>query len=691
MKYISRYLSLGLLLSQAFWSETKTDVYSESSSSNNKNYIPTWTPLSVGQNLWTQKHKLLFPIQEKENKIAFVTDLSLTYRSMYTRNSSEIAENIFGEETLLFQGSDISQRKGLIAEYFCMGPDTNISSKFSPKIENNVFDFQLEISGEQWWAQINIPVMWTKYTLTKNGSIPCNNEKVGILPLDGATIEFAQTTFPSVIDNGLVTATAGTSTTQAQTITLNNKQLGPTINSPISGARNDAGDITANLYYSSIPFSTNSGNSFVSLCEQIGQNIVGGTILPVPQELGQNAAGAAGYIMMGLYGSVSATDGNEIPLEKNTPTLNIKASSQRVPSAKTLQEALQGYVPLNTQITRTNNLFNFDNSGKWGLADILFWAGYDFYKSDEKHLGAYIKFVLPTGTVVDETFIEYTFNNFIGNGNHFELGAGCSAHSNLWVSDESVVSINANAYISHVFDTCQIRSFDLPHLPLSRYALLYQIDEIGNKKTIGNVQPLGDINIIDGKVSATVHGEMILDLIWATENIEAGVGYSYKGQSAEKIVNLFSSQKKQYAYVGKAPQQNIGVGVSSLDTSSARIEDKAGLTVLPAGSTVNPVTATTTTSPFWFGEKTNLVSFVGENNPIYKYGENTPIERGLIELPQTAKEIMPTQYLNLFFAHVDYTWRDCTWEPEIGIIGSVSFGKQTAAYLELGGRAGFAF
>ncbi len=52
---------------------------------------------------------------------------------------------------------------------------------------------------------------------------------------------------------------------------------------------------------------------------------------------------------------------------------------------------------------------------------------------------------------------------------------------------------------------------------------------------------------------------------------------------------------------------------------------------------------------------------------------------------------MSTQYLNLFFAHVDYMLRDCTWEPEIGIIRSVSFEKQTAAYLELGGRAGFAF
>jgi hypothetical protein len=143
--------------------------------------------------------------------------------------------------------------------------------------------------------------------------------------------------------------------------------------------------------------------------------------------------------------------------------------------------------------------------------------------------------------------------------------------------------------------------------------------------------------------------------------------------------------------VGKAPQQNIGVGVSSSDETLATIGDTAGLVISPPGSTVNPVTAITTTSPFWLGEKTNLVSFVGEKNPIHEYGKNTPTEEGIIQMPQTAKEIMPTQQLNLFFAHVDYTWRDCSWEPEVGIIGSVSFGKQTAAYLELGGRAGFAF
>lgn len=106
----------------------------------------------------------------------------------------------------------------------------------------------------------------------------------------------------------------------------------------------------------------------------------------------------------------------------------------------------------------------------------MFFSGQGMtFKSDEKHLGVYLKFVLPTGTVADETFIEHTFNNFIGNGNHFELGVGCSAHTNLWASDESVIAIHGNAYITHVFNTCQIRSFDLPGLPLSRYALLYQI------------------------------------------------------------------------------------------------------------------------------------------------------------------------------------------------------------------------
>ncbi len=691
MKYISRYLSLGLLLSHICCEETKTSFYSTSSFKEKKNPVPVWTPLSVGQNLWTQRHELLFPVQEKEDEIALVTDFNLTYRSMHTRNSSEIAENILGKDTLFFQGRNIADRKGLIAEYFCMGPDTNISNKFSPRIQNNVFDFQLEISGEQWWAQINIPVVWTKYTITQNGNISCNNHEIGILPLDGATLEFSQTIAPSVIDNGLSTAKAGTTNTEAQIITFNNKELGLIINSPISGAKNDTGNITPNLYYSSIPFSTESGNSFVSLCERTGQNIVGGTVVPTPHELGKTATPAAGYIMMGVYGSVSATDANGIPLEKNTPTLDIKASSKTVPSAKTLEEALQGYVPLNAQITRTNNLFNFDNAGKWGLADVLFWTGYDFYKSDERHLGTYIKFVLPTGTIVDETFITHTFNNFIGNGNHFELGVGCSAHTNLWASDESVIAIHGNAYISHVFNTCQIRSFDLPGLPLSRYALLYQIDEIDHKKTVGEIQALGDVHIIDGIVNAAAHGELVLDLIWATENVEAGVGYSYKGQTAEKIANSCSFEKKQYAYVGKAPQQNIGVGVSSSDETLATIGDTAGLVISPPGSTVNPVTAITTTSPFWLGEKTNLVSFVGEKNPIHEYGKNTPTEEGIIQMPQTAKEIMPTQQLNLFFAHVDYTWRDCSWEPEVGIIGSVSFGKQTAAYLELGGRAGFAF
>ena len=90
-------------------------------------------PSSVGQNLWTQRHELLFQYKKKKTEIALVTDFNLTYRSMHTRNSSEIAENILEKRYSFFQRKQHCRQKRTYCRVFCMGPDTNISNKFSPK------------------------------------------------------------------------------------------------------------------------------------------------------------------------------------------------------------------------------------------------------------------------------------------------------------------------------------------------------------------------------------------------------------------------------------------------------------------------------------------------------------------------------------------------------------------------------
>lgn len=658
MRNITKYLSLGLLLSGAFL------VNSKGSSCNTDcgpQVVTTWTPMSVGQNLWTQRHNLLFP--DADSECCWVADLSATYRYMRTRNASQMAKDLFGCDTLTFQGADFNQNgKALIAEYFGMGPDTNVSNKFCPRIQNNVIDFQLQLSGEKIWAQINLPVVWTKYSITPGCSAPTGSGQVGTQPLDGATLELTQIS-PATNAQGT-----------PNTISVNGTQLGSIIQS-------------SGTWITSAPFWNDAGTSFGGTCEAAGQNVTTDTTGAAPTLTPASAMPAAGYMMMGTYGAVSATDGNGNAIEAMTPQMNMTITSETIPSANNLASALSGYVPAGVNMTRTNNLFNFNPCGKWGLADIPLWLGYDFCKSDANHLGAYLKFVIPTGTQVDECFVQNVFNNFIGNGRHFEFGIGLSAHTNFWVCDESSFGLYGDAYITHVFGATQTRTFDLPGLPMSRYALVYNVTGAEGALAAGKIQALGDVNVIDTTVTAAAHGEVVLDLIWACKNFEAGIGYSYKGQSAEKgDCSPCSSEGSaaNYAYVGKAPQQYFGVGVSSATESSAAVQN----------TTVN-ATAATTTAPFWLDTPTGLVSSVAQGeNPAMVYGENAAIADALIQLPNTegnCSGFMPAQNLNLIFGHLDYVWRDCAWQPEVGILGSIGFGKHTAAYWDIGGRIGFAF
>jgi hypothetical protein len=370
-----------------------------------------------------------------------------------------------------------------------------------------------------------------------------------------------------------------------------------------------------------------------------------------------------------------------------TPQMNMTISSETVPSAVSLSSALSGYTPENANITRTNNLFNFNPCGQWGLADIPLWIGYDFCKSDANHLGAYLKFTIPTGTQVDQCFVEQVFNNFIGNGRHFEFGIGLSGHTNFWVCDESSLGIYGDIYITHMFGTTQTRTFDLPGLPMSRYALVYNVVGAEGSIAAGKIQALGDVNVIDTTVSCATHGELVVDLIWACKNAEVGIGYSYKGQSRQHgdCSPCSEGAPGNYAYVGQAPQQYFGVGTTTAVESTALVQNTG----------TSPITAATTTAPFWLDEPTGLVSAVSKgDNPVMVYGENTPIADALISLPNTegnCSGFMPAQNLNLIFAHIDYVWRDCAWQPEVGLLGSIGFGKHTAAYWDVGGRIGFAF
>jgi len=661
MKYITKYLSLGLLLSTAgiLGSCCPTTPTAGGSCAPIRT---TWVPITVGQNLYTQYHKLLFPegFEEYEayddcSACSWATDFSLTYRYIQSRNPAQIANALWGGGNLLFQGNDVQTRdnNALVAEYFGMGPDTNGPINLCPRLRNQVIDFQLAISGAKFWAQINLPVTYAKWMVTPSCGAPAM-VGYGTANLDGATVEL---NYPNT--GGMTVA-------------------GSTL--PIGTPFFDGGNAAT------------ATNSFVGALNNASLTNVGSDVSYLQSmsvSINGNAAADAnlGLVDMGLYGTFDAGGATEA-----AGVTSATFSTADVFAAPDAATALGGYTFGMVQ-QRNNNLFNFNPCGKWGLADIPVMLGYDFCKSDASHLGAYLKFVIPTGTKIDQCLIQYVLNPVIGNGRHFEFGVGLTGHANLWVCDTSSLGIYGDGYIDYMFGACQTRTFDLAGQPMSRYSLVYPLtgDQASGYSLVPNtMNAVGDINLYQGNVTAT-RGEFMLDLIWACRSWEVGLGYAFSGQTAEKInCNSCSttSDATAYALVGNTLQQTFGVGrTSTLNLTDATFSN---------GAYTNP---NLPASNFFYIGPTGMASAVDAGqNSAYSYGNPDVLldEAAFLvsNLQGNCSGLMSGQVLNRIFGHIDYVWRDCAWQPEVGIVGSIGFvpsGKPTANYWDLGARMGFAF
>jgi hypothetical protein len=670
MKYIKQYLSIALLLSQgvALPSSCATPAGA---------CVPTHTsfvPMTVGQNLYTQYHKLMFPEgagadyemdMNEDGCCSYATAFDVTYRFMQTRNGSQIASSLWGCNQLVFQGAekgDARANNALVAEYFGMGSDTDATMSLCPRLRNQVLDFQLAISGEKAWAQINIPVVWSKWMVNKSCGAP--SVALGENPLDGAELSLtyvpnADTTKIGAINvnNGAVSVTNGTGLTvlfdgQGQTGTTKTNSLMAGITS--LELTNVASE-TADLSLENITVSSNGAAA---------------------------ASALVGSFSMGAgYGEFDAGG-----LAEDSGSYQATFTVADVPAVENIATALDSYEFGNVKARQYNNMtFNPCTSTK--IADIPIMVGYDFCKSDAWHLGAYLKFVIPTGTKIDQCFLKYVLTPVIGNGRHFEFGIGLSGHATMYSCDTSSFGVYGDGYITNMFGTCQTRTFDLPNQPMSRYALAYNLNnDNGDLSIEGPISAIGDINTYQGNVSAT-RGELMLDFIWACRNAEVGIGYAFAGQSSESIScgTCTSGDGEQYALVGNVLQNSVGAGPV---TGNALSTGTIALTGATTAAAVNF---------FNLGSTGQAASVSDGDSAAYVYGDAVDLDAAAFTLPQTSGNcsgIMTGQVLNKLFGHIDYVWRDCAWQPEVGIVGSIGFvpaSKVTANYWDLGARVGFAF
>ncbi len=207
----------------------------------------------------------------------------------------------------------------------------------------------------------------------------------------------------------------------------------------------------------------------------------------------------------------------------------------QTPAIQDLQEALLGITQFgDKKESWCSSRIDFCRRVKTGLADIDFIFGYNIFNTDCYHLGLYGQAVLPTGGKPKSL---YLFNPVVGNGGHFELGAGVSAHGVLWSCENQNLAVFLEGNITHMFQNQQCRAFDFcKNGAFSRYMLLKEFDSNGVVNTYdGNLVSATCFTNRLANVTIDVKGDASIKLAYRYGGWGADIGYNAYGHTREKI------------------------------------------------------------------------------------------------------------------------------------------------------------
>ena len=213
-----------------------------------------------------------------------------------------------------------------------------------------------------------------------------------------------------------------------------------------------------------------------------------------------------------------------------------------IASLGSLREALIGYVGFGDK-QDARHFGNVDFGGKTlvRIADIDMILGWNFLASDNYHLGFNTYFVLPLG---NKPCPETLFSPVVGNGKHYELGAGISGHLTMWQScSGSSLGVYIEGNCTHLFRNIQTRSFDFcQNGLLSRYMLLKQLGIPKNGPVPADANAYSHM-LLDGidwstrcaSVSIPCKVDFTVKLAANAAWFGLDLGYNIYGQTQEKV------------------------------------------------------------------------------------------------------------------------------------------------------------
>ncbi|KKP29260.1 MAG: hypothetical protein UR12_C0011G0007 [candidate division TM6 bacterium GW2011_GWF2_30_66] len=340
---------------------------------------------------------------------------------------------------------------------------------------------------------------------------------------------------------------------------------------------------------------------------------------------------------------------------------------------------------------------------KVALADIRMNLGWNFVLKEDYHFGLFLQLAAPTGNRPSSCSL---FEPVVGNGHHWELGAGMTGAWTFWRSkeyDDRNWGIWLDATLTHMFKDCQCRSFDFCGKPGSRYMLLEQMGTndqdinalVDNTKTVAEYQysknliPAINWSTFQVDVSVGVQADVALKLGYNRENWSFDLGYNLWARSGEKVCQdcdcdcnsccssctTCTTSCNQYAMKGQSfiygyeastttPAYALSATQSTADihfTNQTAAQEALNLKVCQNPKIDNAYAARTVATALDCYNSTDIT--------------RTSIQPVLVSKCLLNMSKSPSAITNKIFGHINYEWKDRNddWIPFLGIGAEVEF------------------
>ena len=365
---------------------------------------------------------------------------------------------------------------------------------------------------------------------------------------------------------------------------------------------------------------------------------------------------------------------------------------------------------------------NIHSTSATRLAEITAALGYNFLLCEDYYLGLNIRAAAPTGNRPKACWL---FEPIVGNGHHWELGAGMDSRWCIWRSEEEDrdFTFYLDATLTHLFKTTQIRTFDLRCKPLSRYMLAMKFTTSIDDLKIASTQsddpiyatapttqfanqfiPVANLTTGPCSVSAAMQGEVVFKMAYTWKNLQWDTGYNFWGRSCLNICrqsarcSTFTNNNwglKGDAFVYGFPTTFSPLAVSATGIPLSATEQNASIfqgTNRPCDIRFTDTSITESIkwnmnpgvdSPGLAFNNANgalATHVVGEESSDEAIWYQTKSSRNPVLLTEDDIDVQGAQtnsYSNKLFMHLSYTWQEIPdWTPYFGAGGEMEFGSQ---------------